>query len=57
MGRLGVALFAYAVVAVLTWQTISDERIRWVTWAILAMFAVRTLAYAKANAASGESSE
>ena len=57
MGRLGVALAAYAVIALLAWQTISDERIRWVTWAILAMFAVRTLAYARMNAASGESSE
>ena len=57
MSRLGVALVAYAVIALLVRQTIGDERIRWVTWAILAMFALRTLAYAKMNAASGESSE
>ena len=47
MNRLWVALIAYAVIAVLTWQTISDQRMRWVTWAILAMFAIRTLAHSK----------
>ena len=47
MKRLRVALIAYAVIALLAWQTIGDERIRWVTWAILAMFAVRTLAHSK----------
>ena len=47
MNRMWVALIAYAVIAVLTWQTISDQRMRWVTWAILAMFAIRTLAHSK----------
>ncbi|HET9363430.1 MAG TPA: hypothetical protein VFP71_00430 [Candidatus Angelobacter sp.] len=37
-----VALVAYVALAVLTWTTISDQRVRLVTIAILAMFAVKT---------------
>jgi len=47
MNRLVVALLAYILLAVLTWTTISDQRIRLVTVAILAMFAVRTWARRK----------
>ncbi len=42
MNRLTGALIAYLVLGVLTWFTISDSRIRGVTFAILAMFAVKT---------------
>jgi hypothetical protein len=42
MNRLVVALAAYVALAVLTWTTISDQRVRLVTIAILAMFAVKT---------------
>ena len=42
MNRLAGALIAYAVIGVLTWLTISDSRIRGVTLAILAMFAVKS---------------
>ena len=42
MNRLVVALLAYIVLAVLTWTTISNQRVRLVTIAILAMFAVKT---------------
>ncbi|HZP63099.1 MAG TPA: hypothetical protein VFB28_06750 [Terriglobales bacterium] len=42
MNRLVAGLIAYVVLAVLTWTTISDQRIRLVTLAILAMFAVKT---------------
>jgi hypothetical protein len=42
MNRLIVALAAYVALAVLTWTTISDQRVRLVTIAILAMFAVKT---------------
>ena len=42
MNRLAMALLAYVALAVLTWTTISDQRIRLVTIAILAMFAVKT---------------
>ena len=42
MNRLAGALVAYAVLAALTWFTISDSRIRGLTFAILAMFAVKS---------------
>jgi hypothetical protein len=42
MNRLAMALLAYVALAVLTWTTISDQRVRLVTIAILAMFAVKT---------------
>ena len=42
MIRLVVTLAAYVALAVLTWTTISDQRVRLVTIAILAMFAVKT---------------
>ena len=43
MKRLAIALAAYAVLALLSWMTISDQRIRLVTLAILAMFAVKSV--------------
>ncbi len=42
MNRLTIALAAYVALGILTWATIRDQRIRLVTLAILAMFAVRT---------------
>jgi hypothetical protein len=42
MSRLAGALIAYVVLGVLTWFTISDSRIRGVTFAILALFAVKS---------------
>ena len=42
MNRLAGALIAYLVLGVLTWLTISDSRIRGITLAILAMFAVKS---------------
>ena len=42
MNRLAIALAVYAVLGVLTWTTLSDHRIRLVTLAVLAMFAVRS---------------
>ena len=40
--RLLFALFAYAAIAVLALKTLDDPRVRGVTLAILAMFAVKT---------------
>jgi len=40
--RLALALLAYAAIAVLAIKTLADARIRAVTLAILAMFAVKT---------------
>ncbi len=42
MKRLWVALGAFAVLMVLTWVTIDDQKFRLAALAILAMFAVRT---------------
>ena len=42
MNRLVAGLIAYVVLGILSWATISDQRIRLVTLAILAMFAVKT---------------
>jgi hypothetical protein len=42
MNRLTGALIAYVVLGILTWLTISDSRIRGVTLAILAMFALKS---------------
>jgi hypothetical protein len=40
--RLALAIAAYAALAALAFATLSDQRIRGVTLAILAMFAVKT---------------
>ena len=40
--RLLLAFVAYAAVAVLAFKTLDDPRVRGVTLAILAMFAVKT---------------
>jgi hypothetical protein len=40
--RLVVALAAYVALGVLSWSTISDQRIRLATVAVLAMFALKT---------------
>ena len=42
VNRLAGALVAYVVLGILTWMTISDSRIRGITLAILAMFAVKS---------------
>ena len=42
MKRLWVALSVYAVLMVLAWTTLDDQRFRLAAIAILAMFAVRT---------------
>jgi hypothetical protein len=42
VNRLAAALIAYVVLGILTWTTISDSRVRGITLAILAMFAVKS---------------
>jgi len=44
--RLALALFAYAVLALLIWRTMEPDKIRLVTFAILGLFAVRTITQA-----------
>ena len=41
--RFGLALVAYAVLAGLAWTTITDQKLRLATFAILALFAVKTI--------------
>jgi len=40
---LKLALAAYAVLALLTWKTITDEKLRLATWLILALFALKSV--------------
>ena len=41
--RLKLALAAYAVLGLLTWKTITDEKLRLATFLILALFAVKSI--------------
>ena len=47
MNRLIAGLVAYVALGVLSWVTLNDQRIRLMTLAILAMFAVRTWVHRK----------
>jgi len=47
VNRLIAGLAAFVVLGILAWTTISDPRIRLVTLAILAMFAVKTWVHRK----------
>ena len=42
MKRLIIAVAAFVGLGILSWNTISDQRIRLVTLAVLAMFALKT---------------
>ena len=43
VNRLAMALAAYVILAVLVWTTITDEKLRLATLAVLALFAVKTV--------------
>ena len=43
ISRFSLAMVAYAVIAVLSWNTITDEKLRLATLAVLALFAVKTV--------------
>jgi hypothetical protein len=43
ISRFVMALAAYVVLAVLTWTTITDGKIRLATLLVLALFAVKTI--------------
>jgi len=47
VNRLLAAMAAYVVLGGLVWKTIPDERIRMATFAILALFAVKTWVHRK----------
>jgi uncharacterized membrane protein YfcA len=40
--RLAIAMAAFAALGVLSWLTLSDQRVRLVTLLIVALFALRT---------------
>ena len=43
ISRFSGAMVAYAVIAILAWSTLADEKLRLATLAVLALFAVKTL--------------
>ena len=43
MNRFALALAAYVVLGMLTWQTITDGKLRLATLLVLALFAVKTV--------------
>ena len=45
MNRFWIAMAAFAALALLAWTTLADEKLRLITLAILAMFAIRTAAH------------
>ena len=47
MKRLWTALGLFAVLAVLAWTTIGDQKFRLATVAVLAMFAIRTWTWSR----------
>ena len=47
LGRLARALIGYAIIGLLVFFTIHDQKIRAVTFAILAMFALRTWVHSR----------
>ena len=45
--KLWIALLAYALLGVLMWRTLSDEKIRLAALAVLLLFVLRTLVHYK----------
>ena len=44
--RLALALLAYALLAFLVWRTMEPDKIRLATFAVLGLFALRTITHA-----------
>jgi hypothetical protein len=57
VNRLYISLGVFVALGILAWMTISDQRIRLVTLAILAMFAVKTWVRRKDTMHSNKDSE
>jgi hypothetical protein len=45
LNRLSIAVGIYLLLGVLAWTTLGDNRVRMVTFAILGLFAVKTLVH------------
>ena len=43
VNRFLLAMAAYAVIGVLAWSTLTDQKLRMATLAVLALFAVKTI--------------
>ncbi len=43
ISRFTMAMIAYVAIAVLAWITLTDEKLRLATLAVLALFAVKTI--------------
>ena len=43
ISRFTMAMVAYVAIAVLAWNTLTDEKLRMATLAVLALFAVKTI--------------
>jgi len=43
ISRFAMAMVAYVAIAVLAWNTLTDEKLRLATLAVLALFAVKTV--------------
>ena len=52
--RLALSLLAYAVLGFLAWRTMQPDNIRLVTFAILGLFAIRTITQAARLKREGE---
>ncbi len=53
--KLVLALVAYAVIALLAWQTLSEPKLRAFVWVLMAFFAAKSLLYwFKHTQSSGE---
>jgi uncharacterized membrane protein YfcA len=50
VSKFTIAMAIYAVLGLLAWQTLSDEKIRLVTLAILGMFALKTVLHQRREA-------
>ncbi len=57
MNRLSIAFAVYILLGVLAWTTLTDEKVRLVTFAILALFAVKTLLHRNDAKHSDDESE
>jgi len=57
VNRLALGLVAYLVLGILSWTTLSDQRIRLMTLAILGLFAVKTWVRRKDFMHPGKGSE
>jgi Na+/H+ antiporter NhaA len=47
LNRLSIAFGVYVLLGVLAWTTLDDSRVQAVTFAILALFALKTLLHRK----------